>query len=146
MSVRVIGYPDANLADSTQDFIAYPVGNYPAKYFKHGWYMSFSVLADKRGTFFNTQSAVDYSRGLVLVTDAAGKTMPVTSIRVDNQGFGLPNSLQWIVPGTQYGATYNVSIARVRVPASLSNTYCLNPGTAQELCYFKDFQYTFTIQ
>lgn len=144
MSVRVIGYPDQSLADSTQEFVAYPVGNYPARYFKHGWYMSFAVLADKRGTFFNTQPAIDYSPASILVQDATGKVLPIGGIKVDFQGYGLPNSLQWIATGTEYGKTYTVKIFKVRVPKSMTNTYC--QGTAPNEVCFKDFEYTFTLQ
>jgi uncharacterized protein YkwD len=129
ISLKVIGGPDADLTGNNATYVAYPVGNYPAAYFKHGWFMSFSVIADKRGTFYNTQTAVDFSAATLQVLGPGGTSMTITSPSVDYQGFGLPNSVQWITQGTQNNVTYTVKV---------NNVFVLNQA--------KDFTYTFTIQ
>lgn len=129
MTLKVIGSPDADLTGNNTTYVAYPVGNYPAAYFKHGWFMSFSVIADKRGTFYNGQTNVDFASATIQVLGPGGINMTLTSPSVDYQGFGLPNSVQWITQGTQNNVTYTVKISNVFVR-----------GTAQ------NFSYPFTIQ
>ena len=129
MTLKVIGYPDADLSDNNAEYVAYPVGTYPAAWFKHGWYMSFSVIANKAGTFSNGQSAVDFSSASVQVLAPSGTALSITGRAEDYSGFGVPNSLQWIAQGTQGNVTYTVRVNNVRV-----------------LGVARNYQYTFTIQ
>ncbi len=129
MSLRVIGYPDANLSATDIAYIAYPEGNYPARYFKHGWFMSFSVLAAKTDTWANDGAAVDFTAATIQVSELGGAPLQVTDRSYNNQGFGLPNIVQWKVVGTQDNVSYALRIAGVKVN-----------GTPRE------YQYGFRIQ
>ncbi|MFN0300134.1 MAG: hypothetical protein ACKVQU_07245 [Burkholderiales bacterium] len=129
MSLRVIGYPDANLSATDVAYIAYPEGNYPARYFKHGWFMSFSVLAAKTGTWANDGATVDFSSAAIQVSGSGGAPLQVTDRSHNNQGFGLPNIVQWKVVGTQDNVSYAVRIAGVKVNGAV-----------------REYQYGFRIQ
>ncbi len=120
-SLRVLGYPDANLSGNDINYIAYPEGNYPAKYFKHGWFMSFSVLADKGSTFANGQSAVSFNGATIQVTNAGGTALAVSEQSANYAGFGLPNVVQWKVAGTQNNVEYTVRIGNVTVGGQARN-------------------------
>jgi uncharacterized protein YkwD len=129
MSLKVIGYPDANLTASDLSYVAYPEGVYPAQYFRHGWFMSFSVLANKTNTWANGVSAVDFANATVQVTGPGGAALQIAERSHNYAGYGLPNFLQWKAFGTQSNVDYAVRIAGVRVN-----------GQA------RDYQYTFRIQ
>lgn len=120
-SLRVLGYPDANLAGSDINYIAYPEGNYPAKYFKHGWFMSFSVLASKGSTFANGSGAVSFNGATIQVTNAAGAALTISEQSANYAGFGLPNVVQWKVAGTQSSTDYTVRIGNVTVGGQARN-------------------------
>lgn len=129
MSLKVIGFPAADLSSSNIEYVAYPEGDYPSAYYKHGWFMSFSVLANNTSTFANGNSAVDYSAATVEVRDAAGAALAVTQQSANYSGYGIPNALQWKVAGTGNNVQYTVRIQGTKVS-----------GVA------KDYQYTFRIQ
>lgn len=115
-SLRVLGYPDANLAGHTDlNYVAYPEGIYPAKYFKHGWFMSFSVLANRGSTFANGQSAVSFNGATIQVANASGAALTISDQSANHAGFGLPNVVQWKVTGTQNNVEYTVRIGNVTV-------------------------------
>jgi hypothetical protein len=96
-------------------FIAYPHGDYPSIWYQHGWYMSFSVLANLSSALANDSRAISYAFAEVSVTDANGSSLAVTNKRADYTSFGLPNVLQWQVAGTQNNQTYQVRISGVVV-------------------------------
>lgn len=129
MSLKVIGFPSADLTSTNIEYIAYPEGDYPSAYFKHGWYMSFSLLANKSGTFANGSSAVDFSAATVEVRDVGGVTLPVTEQSANYSGYGIPNALQWKVAGTVNNTQYTVRIQGTKVGGVV-----------------KDYQYVFRIQ
>lgn len=120
-SLRVLGYPDANLAGTDINYVAYPEGSYPAKYFKHGWFMSFSVLADKGSTFANGQSAVSFNGATIQVTNAGGTALAISDQSANYAGYGLPNIVQWKVAGTQNNIEYTVRIGNVTVGGQARN-------------------------
>lgn len=119
ISLRMVGYPDADLRANAPQFVAYPFGNYPGKYFKHGWYMSFSVIASTEGTFTNGRDAIDYSRAMVEVLDPNGTALAITDLAADYSAYGLPNALQWIAVDTQSDVTYTVRVHDVKVSGTL---------------------------
>jgi uncharacterized protein YkwD len=129
MSLKVIGFPAADLSSSNIEYIAYPEGNYPSAYFKHGWFMSFSVLANKSSSFANGSSAVDFSGATVAVRDAGGAALAVSEQSANYSAFGIPNVLQWKAAGTVSNVQYTVQIRGVKIG-----------GVA------KDFDYGFRIQ
>ncbi|WP_319557723.1 hypothetical protein [Thiomicrorhabdus sp.] len=128
VSLKVINDENADISDSTIDYIAYPYGNYPAAYFQNGWYMSFSVLADKID-FWANQKSVDFSAASIEVTDSNSQALNVNSVSYYNDGRGLPNVLQWKVDGTVSNQEYTVKIQNVVVSNQAQN-----------------YEYTFTIQ
>ncbi|MXP09826.1 CAP domain-containing protein [Pseudoblastomonas halimionae] len=100
------------------DWYAYPQGDYPAKYYDTRAIHSFSVIADK-STKWGANRNVDFSAASVTVRDqASGGVLSLSKVSYDNQGFGLPNNLQFLPAGVQEGRTYEVTIANVRVNAS----------------------------
>jgi len=125
--LRVIDNIDANLSGLALDYVAYPVGNFPASLLPNGWYLSFSVLMDKSSPW-NNQS-VNFSKATVKVAGPGGSNMPVSAVKYANDGMGLPNHLQWKCPGLKVGTQYTVTIGNV-----------VFKGTAHQ------FQYTFVLQ
>jgi uncharacterized protein YkwD len=120
--LKVMGTGDANLAGFQGTYVAYPVGSYPTGLFDKGWYLSFFALVDKKSLWAN--QAVDYSAATLTVSGPGGAAMPVTNVAVSNEGFGLPNCLQWMVPGLKDGVTYTVSLTKVKYKGqSLSYQY-----------------------
>lgn len=93
-------------------FVGYPYGDYPAKYFDTRALLSFSVIADAASSGGNR--AVDFSRATIAVTGPSG-ALAVSKQAADNDGFGIPNNLQWAVAGLQAGMTYDVAIGGVAV-------------------------------
>ncbi|WP_319381672.1 hypothetical protein [Thiomicrorhabdus sp.] len=128
VSLKVINDENADLSDTTIEYIAYPYGNYPAGYFQHGWFMSFSVLADKMD-FWGNQDTVDFSNAGITVSDENDQALKVHNVSYDNTAYGLPNFLQWKVDGTVSNQEYTVKIQNVVVSNQTKN-----------------YEYTFTIQ
>jgi uncharacterized protein YkwD len=121
IAVKVIGYPDADLSGSSASYVAYPEGDYPSAYFKHGWFMSFSVLADKTSTFSNGPSVVDFSGATIEVKNPSGVALSISEQSADYTGFGIPNALQWKAAGTVSNVQYTVRILGVRVGGVVRN-------------------------
>jgi uncharacterized protein YkwD len=94
-------------------YVAYPYGDYPARYFDPAALLSFSVVADatQRG---GANATVDFSKASVRVS-TGGTALTVSNIRFDNTGYGLPNNLQFAVAGLAEGVSYDVTIADVTV-------------------------------
>jgi len=96
---------------SVPAFVAYPQGDYPARYFGPGDILSFSAVVSS--TSRSANAAVDFSAATVRVSDANGD-LTVTEQSADNIGYGLPNNLQWKVTGLQSNVRYTVRITGVR--------------------------------
>jgi len=92
-------------------YVAYPSGDYPARYFTLSSYLSFSVVAGTTSTF-GANANVRYSGATITVTGPNG-TLAVSDVTSDNEGYGVANSVQWRVAGLQAGVTYAVRIAGV---------------------------------
>jgi len=102
--------PAPDLSGLALDYVAYPVGDYPAEWFEPDWYLSFSALVDKGSAWGNAD--VGYWQTQVSVIGPAG-SMNVYDLSHDTEYYGLPNNLQWRVDGLQPGVTYTVSITGV---------------------------------
>ena len=87
------------------------------------------MLAAKTDTWANDGAAVDFTAATIQVSGLGGAPLQVTDRSYNNQGFGLPNIVQWKVVGTQDNVSYAVRIAGVKVN-----------GTPRE------YQYGFRIQ
>ncbi|MBW6531099.1 CAP domain-containing protein [Sphingomonas sp. RRHST34] len=94
-------------------YVAYPYGDYPARYFDPAALLSFSVIADatRRG---GANAQVDYSRATVRVSNG-DTALTVSNISFDNTGYGVPNNIQFAVAGLANGVTYTVTIDGVSV-------------------------------
>ena len=93
------------------DFVAYPVGDYPAEWFEAGWYLSFSALVDKGSSWGNAD--VSYASAQLKVSGPSGP-LSVYDVSYSDEYYGLPNHLQWRVSGLQAGVTYTVEINGVK--------------------------------
>lgn len=102
------------------EFVAYPFGDYPARYFDSRALLSFGVISDPRNKFNNTN--VDYSRATVSVRQRDGASLAVSNISSDTVGYGLPNNIQFNVAGLAANTFYDVTIANVLV-GGVARTY-----------------------
>ena len=100
------------------DFVAYPFEDYPARYFATGAIFSFGVIANKSSAF-GANATVNYSAATIQVRERGGANLTVSNIGFDNDGFGLPNNLQWKVAGLRSNTIYDVTIDRVNVSGTL---------------------------
>lgn len=110
-----------NFAGPLPDFVAYPYQDYPARYYANGALLSFSVIADKTRNF-GANAQVRFANAAITVRPRDGAALTVGNIAYDNDGFGLPNSLQWSVAGLVANTTYDVTISNV-VVAGVPKTY-----------------------
>jgi uncharacterized protein YkwD len=114
-ALKVIYPPTSAPAVTRTDYVAYPVGDYPAKYFANGALLSMSAIASPSDRFAN--ASVDFSRATVSVTQRGGTALAVRNISYDNVGFGLPNNIQFNADGIAANTIYDVSIRGVKIGA-----------------------------
>ncbi|MCX6153472.1 MAG: CAP domain-containing protein [Candidatus Kapabacteria bacterium] len=96
------------------NYVAYPVNEYPKSLFNSKWYYSFSVVIDPNNLW--ASQSVDYSSASVTMVDEGGTALSVSGIKYDNEGYGVPNSLQWLGGSSiQESVKYNVTIKNVIV-------------------------------
>lgn len=114
-TMKVFGFANTSpvpAAASVPDYVAYPYGDYPLRYFGPGDILSFSVVASRAGRFSGGNSNVRFDNAVVTVS-AGSAELPVTQLANDNVGYGLPNSIQWRVTGLQRNTSYTVRIVGV---------------------------------
>lgn len=99
----------------TPDYVAYPVGEYPAAYFQGNPILSFTVIADKTSRQGNGSSVVDFSAATVSVVAQGGAALVVSGLAVNHEGYGVPNNLRFRASGLQAGVAHDVTVANVRV-------------------------------
>ncbi|PPV08372.1 hypothetical protein XBLMG947_0930 [Xanthomonas bromi] len=99
-------------ARTRDDFIAWPIGEYPRRYYADDALLSFTALPDRNRKFANRD--VDYADVQVQISERGGRQLQVRNLSHDNEGFGVPNSLQFRVPRLQPGVIYDVTIRTVR--------------------------------
>jgi len=102
-------------------FVAYPFGDYPARYFQPGDFLSFNAIANAGGAF-GSNGSVRYTGATIRVTGPSGN-LTVTDVTSDNDGYGVANSVQWRVAGLQAGVTYTVTISGITGAPQSSYTY-----------------------
>jgi len=121
-SLRVFSFASAIPAPAAvPGFVAYPVGDYPVRYFRPTDYLSFTAVASSAGTS-GANARVGYASATVTVTGPSG-TLAVSDIAYDNDGYGTANNIQWRVAGLVAGVTYNVRIAGVTGTPQSSYSY-----------------------
>ena len=116
-ALKVINTSQATPA-SLPDFVAYPYEDYPSRYFANNALFSFGVIANKTSAF-GANASVNYSQATVAVRERGAGTLTVSQIAFDNDGFGLPNNLQWKVAGLRSNTIYDVTIDKVNVGGTL---------------------------
>ena len=114
-ALKVINTAQASPGASLPDFVAYPYEDYPARYFANGALFSFGVIANKSSAFGSPNATVNYAAATVQVRERGGANLTVSRIAFDNEGFGLPNNLQWAVAGLRTNTYYDVTIGNVNV-------------------------------
>lgn len=112
-AMRIIGSNRVVPEPIEGGFIAYPFGDYPARFWDPRAQLSFSVLVDLRDKTASEQ--VDYAGAEVSVRRRGGEALQVGGVSFDNNAYGLPNSLKFAAEGLQPGVSYDVSIRNVRV-------------------------------
>jgi uncharacterized protein YkwD len=118
-SIKVINSTQ-NTAGPLPDYVAYPFEDYPARYFENGALLSFGVIANKSAVFGGNQD-VRYTNATITVRARGGAALTVSNVSWDNDGYGLPNSLQWSVAGLTTNTTYDVTISNVTVGGAARN-------------------------
>jgi len=118
-SIKVINSTQ-NTAGPLPDYVAYPFEDYPARYFENGALLSFGVIANKSSNFGSNQQ-VNFSGATIAVRVRGGAALTVSNISFDNEGYGLPNNLQWSVSGLTANTTYDVTISNVVVGGAARN-------------------------
>jgi uncharacterized protein YkwD len=115
-TLKVFNFTGGSPAPSTVPaYVAYPQGDYPARWFDTRALLSFTVIANPASRGASANASVDFSKATISVRDPAGTAMGVSSISFDNIGYGVPNNLQWKVAGLQQSVSYQVTIAGVVV-------------------------------
>ena len=104
---------------SLPPFVAYPFGDYPARYFNRQSLLSFGVIADTSSQFANTN--VSYSGATVAVSVHDGAQLGVSNVSSDTTGYGLPNNIQFTVAGLATNVAYDVTINNVSVNGTPKN-------------------------
>ena len=111
-SMRVFGFAVGGpVPTALPAFVAYPFGDYPARYVTTGGYLSFGVVAG-RTSAFGANAGVGFGAATITVTGPAG-ALAVTNVSSDNDGYGLANNVQWRVAGLQANTSYTVRITGV---------------------------------
>lgn len=95
-------------------YVAYPFQDYPARYFDTGALLSFGVIASANANSA-ANASVNFANARVTVSQRGGGAMTVSKQSYDNQGYGLPNNLQFAVAGLRAGVYYDVTITGVVV-------------------------------
>jgi uncharacterized protein YkwD len=112
-ALRFIPVAAGVAARSRDDFVAWPIGDYPRRYYADDALLSFTALLDRNRKFANRD--VDYADAQVQVSERGGRPLTVRDLSADHASFGVPNSLQFRLPALRPGAIYDVSIRDVRV-------------------------------
>lgn len=95
-------------------YVAYPHGDYPARYFHPTALLSFAVIASSDPTS-SANASVDYANAAITVRRRGGGALAVSRQAHDNLGYGLPNNLQFAVAGLRAGIRYDVTVDGVVV-------------------------------
>lgn len=118
-SIKVIN-SSQNTAGPLPDYVAYPFQDYPARYYESGALLSFGVIANKSSNF-GANSSVNFSAATISVRIRGGAALTVSNVSYDNDGYGLPNNLQWSVAGLTTDTIYDVTISNVNVGGTARN-------------------------
>ena len=119
-SVLKIMRPDGLAqAGAAPELIAYPFGDYPARFYAEGAPLSVALLIDPENKAGN--AAVDFSQTRIAVKPASGKPLRISGVIADNRFYGLPNNLQFRAERLVAGERYEVMLDGVRVKGEAKN-------------------------
>lgn len=120
-SALKVAYVDAQhqRVQLKQPYVAYPIGNYPARYFSPNVPFSFSVVEFQHNKWDNQY--VDFSQAKIRITDTQGNALKISHIHYDNKATGIANNLQFHVDSVQPQQRYKVSIQQVKVKQQIKN-------------------------
>lgn len=114
-ALKVFSNTGSGVANGTlPPYVAYPYQDYPARYFSTSSLLSFGVIASASANS-SANAQVNFANARVTVTQRGGGALTVSKQSYDNQGYGLPNNLQFAVAGLQAGVYYDVTISGVVV-------------------------------
>lgn len=107
-------YDNQTQGTAASALIAYPMNDYPAKYFdKEAWF-SVAVLSDADNKANNVK--VDFSNTQVILKDReSGINVHIQRVKFDNLNAGLPNNLQFKPESIIYNKVYDVAINNVNI-------------------------------
>lgn len=112
VALKVFDFPAMSAMRSSfpkvPDFVAWPQGDYPARFFSARARLSFSISEDPEAL-----TSVDFSDARISISDGE-RSLPIRDQLSDNEGYGVANCLSWRVDGIVPGRTYTVMIAGVR--------------------------------
>lgn len=97
---------------SENNFVAYPFMDYPQKYFDEKAILSFTAIDDQLNRHKNK---ADYSRANLEVVDETGNFVHTHDVKGDNDGYGVPNVLQFRMGAVQPKMKYMVNIRNVLI-------------------------------
>jgi uncharacterized protein YkwD len=121
-SMRVFNFAaDVPVPTNLPAFVAYPFGDYPARYASVSGYLSFGVVAGTTNAF-GANAKVSFAGATITVTGPSG-ALAVSDVSSDNDGYGLANNVQWRVAGLQTGTAYTVRISGVTGAAQSAYSY-----------------------
>ena len=94
--------------------VAYPWGDYPARYWHEQALLSLSLLVDGANKWDN--DGADFSQAHVrVIRRSDGADLAISELRYDNIGYGLSNNVQFKAAGIEPGVVYDVSVQGVIV-------------------------------
>ena len=106
-------YSNETRATAKYPIIAYPDGDYPARYYADGALLSFGLVIDYTDKFANDK--VDYSKAKIVMRKRDGTVVPVSDIAYFTDFSGLPNSLQFKPQALEHNTYYDVNVTGVKV-------------------------------
>lgn len=125
-AVNVIAGTRETVSGIAPRFIAYPVGDYPSRWFKNGWYLSFSLFLT--GSSAHANNIVHFDNAAVTMETEDGKPVRVTDVQANNKRYGIPNIIFWKAENLERNREYRVTISGARIggaPRSYTYTFRL---------------------
>lgn len=110
-TLRVVNPEQNDISDTNIEYVAYPVSEYPKDLFIKEWFLSFTAIPSVKNIWDNR--LVSYKKTVIEITDSAGKKLKISDISFNNDGFGVPNIIQWKTTGLKDNVKYTVSIKNV---------------------------------
>lgn len=118
---------DSNEPFATPRIIAYPYGDYPAKYYEDGAILSVALQINANNRF---NGEVDYANTKVHLSEDGGEDLPVGDVSFDTSYFGLPMTLQFNPGALKKDVPYTVRLEGVLIngqPTDVSYAFRLVP-------------------